>query len=432
MKRLVCIVFVMVTLLSLTACGENRDETILWQSNPHTDQQQETELAVGDIVILGTYEQDNDLANGTEPIEWIVLKQEQGRAMLVSRYVLDCQRFNNECETIGWQFCTLRYWLNGSFYEAAFTTDEQRVIAGNPEFSDDNVFLLNLNEAQSLMSSVKERQCGATAYAIANGVYVRDEYAWWWLRESGTELESAMIVMDDGRIWQEGVSVDGREGVRPAVWVDTEEMSRLGEEQPEPTVSQYNTGDILSLGKYEQDGDTSNGAEDIEWIVLEAGQDRMLVISKYAILYEPYHTKGMGVRWAECSLRTMLNTEFLNTAFNTEESSRITINNTYTEDNPEYNTKGGNIAFGDSVFCLSIDEAKKYFATAEERGCYPTVYVASQSEYLDEDEECTWWLRSPGRSSYLAAEVYKVGEITCEGDNVEHYHAVRPAMWISL
>lgn len=45
------------------------------------------ESKAGDIVIFGTYEQDNDVLNGPEGIEWIVLKEEDGK-ILYGRIVI--------------------------------------------------------------------------------------------------------------------------------------------------------------------------------------------------------------------------------------------------------------------------------------------------------------------------------------------------------
>ena len=41
-------------------------------------------MHVGDTVVFGSYEQDNDKSNGTEPIEWIVLDEKGGRYLLLS------------------------------------------------------------------------------------------------------------------------------------------------------------------------------------------------------------------------------------------------------------------------------------------------------------------------------------------------------------
>lgn len=50
-------------------------------------------------------------------------------------------------------------------------------------------------------------------------------------------------------------------------------------------------GEIIKFGKYEQDNNLENGKEDIEWIVLKAEKDRALVLSKFALDVQPYHTQ---------------------------------------------------------------------------------------------------------------------------------------------
>ena len=51
-------------------------------------------LKIGDRVWLGSYEQDNNLFNGTEPIEWTVIQVQDGTALLLSRYVLDEKKYD--------------------------------------------------------------------------------------------------------------------------------------------------------------------------------------------------------------------------------------------------------------------------------------------------------------------------------------------------
>ena len=51
-------------------------------------QESEDGWAAGDTVVFGSYEQDNVLTNGKEPLEWIVLKTEGDRAMLITRYLI--------------------------------------------------------------------------------------------------------------------------------------------------------------------------------------------------------------------------------------------------------------------------------------------------------------------------------------------------------
>ena len=49
---------------------------------------------VGNIVVFGRYWQAKERSNGKTPIEWIVLKREKDRALLLSRYCLDCKQYS--------------------------------------------------------------------------------------------------------------------------------------------------------------------------------------------------------------------------------------------------------------------------------------------------------------------------------------------------
>ncbi len=53
-------------------------------------------LQIGDLYSFGSYEQDNDLTNGAEPIDWEVLDIQDNRALLISKYALDSKPYNTE------------------------------------------------------------------------------------------------------------------------------------------------------------------------------------------------------------------------------------------------------------------------------------------------------------------------------------------------
>ena len=74
-------------------------------------------------------------------------------------------------------------------------------------------------------------------------------------------------------------------------------------------------GDIVSFGTYEQDNNTSNGKENIEWLVLAKEGKRVLIISKYVLDCQQYNSTRTSVTWETCSLRKWLNETFLNAAF---------------------------------------------------------------------------------------------------------------------
>ena len=85
-------------------------------------------ISVDDIVTFGNYEQDNDLSNGPEAIEWIVLDVQDGKALLLSKYGLDVKLYNTGWTDITWETCTLRTWLNSDFKDTAFDRTEQRAL----------------------------------------------------------------------------------------------------------------------------------------------------------------------------------------------------------------------------------------------------------------------------------------------------------------
>lgn len=55
------------------------------------------ELAEGKEVTFGHYEQDGNVQNGKEDIVWEVIKTEDGKALLLSKYILDCHSYNDVC-----------------------------------------------------------------------------------------------------------------------------------------------------------------------------------------------------------------------------------------------------------------------------------------------------------------------------------------------
>lgn len=198
------------------------------------------EVAVGDLLTLGVYEQDNDPATAPEPIEWQVLAVEEGRALLISRYSLDSRQFNSEWTVSNWAECSLRAWLNEDFLQTAFTAGEQALILdtlvstpanmsyktpGGPDVTD-RLFILSVEEARQYLKSGPARKAQATPWAVEQQIYVKQTGANtgnspWWLRTIGQGSNTAVYVKEDGNILFKGIDVDYySNGVRPAMWVD--------------------------------------------------------------------------------------------------------------------------------------------------------------------------------------------------------------------
>ncbi len=195
---------------------------------------------VGDYITFGSYEQDNDLSNGKEPIEWLVLDEQDGRILVISKYALDSKSYHEERVDVTWETCTLRSWLNDEFINEAFMSGERAKIPvvtvtadGNPDWvtdpgndTYDRVFLLSINEANEYFGSDSERECKATDYVMATGTLVSDYEGyegncWWWLRSSGCTQDFAARIVSEGYVRSAGANVDSwYNSVRPAMWIE--------------------------------------------------------------------------------------------------------------------------------------------------------------------------------------------------------------------
>ena len=197
-------------------------------------------------------------------------------------------------------------------------------------------------------------------------------------------------------------------------------------------LSEAEIGSYVVFGTYEQDNNTSNGKEEIEWIVLAREGDRVLVVSRYALDCQQYNTSSTSVTWETCSLRKWLNGTFLNAAFSESERAMIPSVTVSADKNPSYSTSPGN-STTDQVFLLSIKEVNKYFSSDSARQCQGTAYCYAQGAYKASNGNCWWWLRSPGEYSHCAAYVYNDGSVNYHDSIVNYVSvAVRPALWINL
>ena len=173
-------------------------------------------------------------------------------------------------------------------------------------------------------------------------------------------------------------------------------------------------GNHVGFGQYEQDGNTTNGSEEIEWRVLANEGDRVLLISEYGLDSHQFDSKSGD--WESSDLRNWLNAVFVDAAFSAEERGRI----------------------DGEVFCLSADEAEELFSSNEDRLCKPTEYAIKQGIEPDKAGICSWWLRTHGTDGNpvdgdVAAIVTTPGGVFVDGQFVDSTRtAVRPAIWVYL
>lgn len=188
-------------------------------------------------------------------------------------------------------------------------------------------------------------------------------------------------------------------------------------------------GDVITFGSYEQDNDETNGKEPIEWIVLTKEKERVLLLSRYALDCQPFHSDFSDITWDRCTLRSWLNADFYQEAFSKEERDIIQSRTVTADKNPRYFMPTGNDT-QDYIFLLSIVEIEQYLKTDKERECTATEYTRAQGAFVV-DGKCWWWTRSAGDLSNDTAIVFTDGKIGYKGDDVNYtLDAVRPALWI--
>ncbi len=215
---------------------------------------------------------------------------------------------------------------------------------------------------------------------------------------------------------------------------------------PAPKVS-VKVDDIITFGHYPQNA-AGNDSTAIEWIVLEVDEKnhKALVISRYGLDAKPYHTVRTDITWADCSLRSWLNGEFMNKAFTSAEQAAILltdVDNSSSQGYSGWSTSGGENT-QDRIFLLSYAEADRYFGVILTNKnniasrAVPTAYAKAQGALMSRIYKTVggegageWWLRSSGTYRSYAALVSTDGSLYSnyvDYDNV----CVRPACWINF
>lgn len=226
----------------------------------------------GDSFLLGKYEQDNNLDNGFEDIEWVILEKGRDFFTAITKYSIECMPYNDSWEPTDWESCDIREWLNQDFYNTAFTQEEKNFIpytdlenTGNEHFglsggngTKDYVFLLDIETIQYLyedytivtakitseynesmkvtMSTLSEYEPLKAQYTeYAKQKYIaslppymnyeelyEDEYGknsgYWWLRNKGDQDNMVLEITPKGGLFGSNPAVSAQ-GIRPVITV---------------------------------------------------------------------------------------------------------------------------------------------------------------------------------------------------------------------
>lgn len=214
-KKILTLLMSMTLILSIAACGGGSDTNFssgggnssvssggnfnanlkaqIQNCTPIVDYEKNTSVDKMDTVTFG-------LDSNGEPIEWIVLEKDELTAKLLSKYLLDSHRYNDDQELdITWENSTCRKWLNSDFMKRTFSEKEQDSIM--------KIFLLNIDEFQKYFKSQKRE-----------ARYKNDKTtSTWWLSSPGISPYTAVCVNGNSRAVE--LSMTHSCGIRPAIWV---------------------------------------------------------------------------------------------------------------------------------------------------------------------------------------------------------------------
>ena len=177
---------------------------------------------LGMTVTIGHFEQDNNPQNGPEEIEWYVIDYKDGKYFLVSKYLLTYQRYAESNYDRTWETSLLRAYLNGEFYDTAFTEQEKQFITPTvlPEGVTDRVFSLSKQDVTDVVIDGFLVMGIATDYAVSQGLEVYNVF-FNPMHENRVTYDIAWYFLRGASALPGGFgNTAGKDGVRPAMWID--------------------------------------------------------------------------------------------------------------------------------------------------------------------------------------------------------------------
>ncbi len=170
------------------------------------------------------------------------------------------------------------------------------------------------------------------------------------------------------------------------------------------------TGDIITFGSYEQDGNEENGPEPIEWIVLDTSGSEYLLLSRDILDTVQYSvSQHSSPTWENSTIRSWMNGAFADSAFSASEKQCIVAEK------------------GDPVFALSESELEQYFPSKSDRRARPTAYAIAHDTWKNRSGYGYWWLKDANPDRDVAEYVTSDGSPSWYYATA-HRRGIRPAI----
>ena len=419
-------------------------------------------------VNLSYYELLSDNTNDID-IEWIPLEKTDNYILLLSKYVLTSVPYNEDGSRCDFNDSSLYEYLNGKLVDIIFSADEKKKLLRINNY-DDTMFILDEKMVKKYFSNSNGIFCPkkvATKIVPNSNLIVNGskfEHNWNnfnadYIIDTKGDFDGLVKYVDsNGEIYNYGALIDAyKYGIRPAIYLDLHESASelsvniVNKETKEITdhwsniykwsrasISELknkhkdmqksnksasaseirNENNILNmdesvfLGRYEQDGNLENGAEDIEWNVITRDGDKVLLLSKYIIESEIISDNLHPPIYDDTVVRNKLIGEYYDKFFNNEEKEMIeerVLNNFDCPLKRYYKNK--TYQSNDMMFLLSLEDIRRFFGDTnkaiEQLKTKATYYVTDVKDVRrrinDIDINNCYWLRSPGMNEGFAS-----------------------------
>ena len=215
-----------------------------------------------------------------EPVTWKVLSMDNYKATLVSSNILDAQLYSDDYEAgnMTWAESAIREWLNGSFYQNAFTAEEKLdilsdkvVTLDNPAYGTiggmdtiDKVRLLSFEDIQNRtlgLYQAGDRIASYSDYAVAQGLAANWDTADWMTRSPSVEQSGIVLVSEEGGIVDSANTSTQLSGVRAVISIS---LNRGGKTADVNSDGCIDIADIsLMIANIALDVDESNAQLDL-------------------------------------------------------------------------------------------------------------------------------------------------------------------------
>lgn len=189
---------------------------------------------------------------------------------------------------------------------------------------------------------------------------------------------------------------------------------------------QTQVGDIVTFGTYPQNPN-SNERQPIEWFVINLwpSDDGTVtyaeLLSCSCLEAKQFNEQFVKTSWEQCSLREWLNSDFLLSAFSTEEQERMSI---------YQHSTGTDYDYSDKVYLP--EELYQNWLPLSKQSLFLSLSTSNQEDEVSSiNINDGWWLmdsgKTPSRAKYMsnrANEVYQA--------EVDSYAGVRPVIMVEL